>query len=205
MPGRLRRPLVAATTALLLTPWLAGCSGGSDDSASEPASSTSPSASSTTPSTEASPSPTRSPKPKPPKAPPAKDTPAGREAFARFVIDSWVYALSTNDASVLLDLSPKAGPCEGCPDLRDELRKRKKQGWYVDLPGVRVVKLPPPVSLSSEPGVFVATATINVPRSTSYFKDGEVRNVNEAHKGADFEVRMRLDGKRYALLAYRVS
>lgn len=204
MPGRLRRPVVA-TTALLLTPWLAGCSGGSDDAASAPASSASPSPTTSSASAEPtpSPSPSRTPKPKPPEPPPAEDTPAGREAFARFVIDSWGYALSTNDASALLDLSPQSGPCEGCPELRDELQKRKKQGWYVDFPGAEVVKLQ--VTPGAQPGVQVARATIDVPRSTSYFKDGEVRNVNEAHKGADFEVQMRLDGKRYALLAYRVS
>jgi hypothetical protein len=205
MPGRLRRPIVAATTALLLTPWLAGCSGGSDDAASDPAPSASPTESSTpsSPAASPTPSPSRSPRPEPPKPPPAKDTVAGREAFARFVIDSWGYALSTNDANALLDLSAQSGPCEGCPELRDELQKRKKQGWYVDFPGADIVTLQ--VTPGDQPGVQVARATIDVPRSTSYFEDGEVRNINEAHKGAAFEVQMRLDGKRYALLAYRVG
>jgi len=202
MPGRLRRRSAAATTALLLAPWLAGCSGGSDGSASPEASSSS-TPTETQSSATPSPSPTRTRKPKPPEPPPANDTAAGRAAFARFVIDSWSYALSNNDASALLDLSPASGPCEGCPELADELQTRKKQGWYVDFPGATIKSLK--ITPGGQPGVQVAEATIDVPRSTSYFKDGEVRNENEAHKGATFEVQMRLDGKHYVLLAYRVA
>ena len=101
------------------------------------------------------------------------------------------------------DLSPKSGPCEGCPELETELKKRKKQGWYVDFPGAKVVKIK--VGPGQEPDAHVATATIIVPASTSYFKNGEVRNENAAHKGATFEVQMRLDGKQYVLLAFRVG
>jgi hypothetical protein len=209
MPGPLARRCAVATTALLLAGALGACSGDSSEpSSSEPSSSESESSGSATPSessTTPSPSPTAetTPEPKLPKAPPSKDTKAGREAFAEFVVERWSYALGTNDASALTDLSPKSGPCQGCKELEAELKKRKKQGWYVDFPGARVTKVD--VVPGEEPGVQVATATINVPASESYFEDGELRNENKARKGAKFEVRMRLDGKRFVLLAFRVT
>jgi hypothetical protein len=202
MPGPLRRHLVGTTTALLLAASLAGCSDDPTDSADpEPSETTASSSPSVTPSS--SPSPVAAPDPKLPKPPPAKDTEAGQEAFAEFVIDRWSYALQTNDATALSDLSPKSGPCGGCPELDAELKKRKKEGWYVDFPGAKIVKLK--VAPGTEPETHLATATINVPASKSYFEDGELRNENAAHKGATFEVQMRLDGKSYALLAFRVS
>ena len=208
MPGRLRRRCAVATTALLLAASVAACSDGSSEDAAEDSAQSTPSASTSDVTPSGSPSPTSSPtpvEPRKPKAPPAKDTVAGRQAFAEFVIETWSYSLATNDETALTDLSPKSGPCQGCAEFSTELHVRNKQGWYVDFPGVRIVKLPPPVSLSSEPGVYVATATMNVARSTSYFDDGSVRNENDGRRGATFEVRMRLDGKRYSLLAFRVS
>lgn len=196
----LRRRSAAATAVLLLAVSTTGCSGDSDEPDSGPTSSESASESSTSPSP--SPSSTRTAKPKLPKAPPAKATDVGRKAFAEFVIDRWGYALRTNDASALTDLSPKAAPCQGCVDLQRELAKRRKQGWYVDFPGAKVVKVD--LAAGDLPGVQVATARINVPASESYFEDGELRNENDARKGAAFEVRMRLNGKRYVLLAFRV-
>jgi hypothetical protein len=202
MPGLLRRrrfAATAATTVLLLAGTLAACS----DEPEEPEASDPSPSSSSTPSPSPSSTPTTRPKPDLPEPPPAKDTDAGREAFAEFVVARWGYALATNDATALTDLSPKSGPCGGCPELEAELKKRKKEGWYVDFPGAKVVKLE--VTPGDDPESYVAVATINVPASTSYFKDGEVRNENEAHKGSSFEVRMRLDGKSYVLLAFRVS
>ncbi len=199
MPAPRPRRGLFATTALVLALGVSGCSGDSDDpSASDP--SPSESASSTTPS--ATPTTSATPEPKLPKPPAAKDTQAGRQAFAEFVIERWGYALLTNDAGAVTDLSPKAAPCQGCPELEAELAKRKKQRWYVDFPGAKVRKVT--VAPGDLPGVQVATATIDVPASESYFKDGELRNENEARKGATFEVRMRLDGKRFVLLAFRV-
>ena len=201
MPGLPRR--CVAATALLLAASVAGCSGGSPEpSAAEPTPTESASASDSA-SPAPSPSVTPTPEPELPKAPVAKATPAGREAFAEFVVERWGYALRTNDASALTELSPKAAPCRGCAALATELKKREKQGWYVDFPGAKVVKVD--VAPGEEPGVQVATAKIDVPASQSLFEDGEVRNENDARKGAAFEVRMRLDGKRYVLLAFRVS
>lgn len=203
MPGHLRRRFVAATAALLVAASVGGCSGDADEAQ---ASDTTPSASATG-STSPSPSPTDSasvaPEPRLPRRPAALSFAAGREAFAEFVIARWGYALQTNDATALTDLSPTSAPCEGCAELRAELRTRKQDGWYVDFPGAKIVELQ--VEPGELPGVQVANATINVPASESYFDDGELRNENAAHKGASFEVRMRLDGNHYVLLAFRVG
>jgi hypothetical protein len=204
MPGPLARRCAVASTALLLAASLGACSDDSSDSSTdEPTSSESatPSETSTTPTP--SPSTDTTPEPELSEAPPAKDTKAGRLAFAEFVVERWGYALRTNDASALGDLSPRSGLCQGCKELEAELKKRTKQGWYVDFPGARVAKVA--VAPGEEAGVQVATATINVPMSQSYFEDGSLRNENEARKGAEFEVRMRLDGKRFVLLAFRVG
>lgn len=204
MSAHLRRRCAAATTALLLATAVAGCSEDQQDSSAEPTSTASSPSSGAgfSPSSPAAPA-TPAAEPEPPKRPETKDTQAGRRAFAGFVVDRWGYALRTNDAAALTDLSPGSGLCQGCAELRSELRKRKKQGWYVDFPGARVVKVD--VVEGDAPGVHVGTARINIPASRSYFDDGELRNENERRKGARFEVRMRLDGKRYSLLAFRVS
>jgi hypothetical protein len=203
-PRRVR--VTTAATLALLVSGLAGCSGDSETDVAEETTSPSPTASSE-PSVSTSPSATPTPPdPKLPREPAAKDTEAGRQAYAEFVVDRWSYALATNDASAVTDLSPEGALCQGCPELRAELRTRVKEGWYVDFPGAEVdekIRLAP--APEGEPGVTVATATIDIPASTSYFEDGEVRNENKARKGATFEVRMRLDGKRYSLLAFSVS
>jgi hypothetical protein len=206
MPGPLRRHCVGVLTALLLAATLASCSSDADDAEEADGSSATPSpTASSTPSS--SPTPTTRPEPKLPKAPPAKDDEAGQKAFAEFVIDRWGYALATNDASAMTELSPPSGPCGGCPELEAELKKRKKQGWYVDFPGAKITELTvgPSAQPELQPEMRVATASINVPASKSYFKNGELRNENDAHKGATFEVQMRLDGKHYVLLAFRVG
>lgn len=203
MPGITRRRWAAALTALLLAAPVAGCSeDDAEPSASEPSSSESASG-----SDGASESPSATPaataEPKPPKAPAAKNSQAGRRAFAEFVVERWGYALRTNDAGAVTGLSPKSAPCKGCAELQKELKTRRKQGWYVDFPGAKVVKVD--VAPGEIQGVHVAKAKINVPASESFFDDGEFRNENKARKGATFEVRMRRDGKRYVLLAFRVA
>jgi Family of unknown function (DUF6318) len=206
MPGLLAHRYAVAPTALLLAfslAWLTGCSDDTaEPSSSDPTSSASGSATSPSPSPSAT-EPSRPPEPELPKAPAAKNTDAGRKAFAEFVVARWGYALRTNEAAALSDLSPRSAPCGGCVKLAAELRKREKEGWYVDFPGAKVTKVE--VVPGELPGVHVATARIDVPASQSYFEDGELRNENEARKGATFEVRMRLDGKRFVLLAFRVG
>jgi hypothetical protein len=204
MPALRPRRGVLASTVLALAVAMSGCSDGSEEpsAAASSSGSASPSESGSSATPSASPTPSEPPAPKLPKAPAAKDTDAGRTAFAEFVIERWGYALLTNDATAVTELSPKDAPCQGCAELAAELKKRTKQGWYVDFPGARVAKVD--VVPGEEPEVQVATATIDVPASQSYFEDGELRNENDARKGATFEVRMRLDGKRFVLLAFRV-
>jgi hypothetical protein len=62
------------------------------------------------------------------------------------------------------------------------------------------------VALTSQgPGQTYARATVDIPRSTSYFRDGSFRNSSAAHRGATFEVLMRSTGRSYHLLAFTVS
>ncbi len=204
MLGVRTAPALLAAAGLLV---LSACSGGSDEpDAADPSASSSPTGSA---------SPSESPDgtdggdqeevaPDPPKAPPARGTAASREDFARFVIESWSYALSTNDASAVTSLSPKGKPCVGCQDLVEELGQRKKEGWFVDFPGVAVDKVEL-TSLSSDKGAWAATAKVDIPASRSYFDDGTYRNDNDAHANTDFVVIMKLVGKQYVLLSYQVG
>lgn len=147
--------------------------------------------------------PTESGPPRPPKQPRATDTAAGRRAFAEFVVAAWGHALRTNDAGPVTGLSPAGQPCQGCKELAAELRKRKKQGWYVDFPGAEVRRVV--LGGAGAPATYLARATVDIPRSISYFDDGTFRNDNDAHRGATFEVRMRFDKKRWSLLAFRLT
>ena len=160
----------------------------------------------TTPSaspTSATPTPTPSsgPAPQVPSAP--KDTAKARAAFARYVVAAWGYALRTNDAGVVTDLSAKKNPCKGCKDFQSELALRKKQHWYVDFPGAEVRK----VAVHKQGGArtYLAHAVVDIPSSRSYFDDGSFRNVNNAHPRAPFDVVMAYTNGKYSLLEFRVS
>lgn len=127
----------ASAVLFLLTALSAsGCGGGSAGSGTSSSPAPSPSAPATTEAAE--PEPAR--RPQSPELPDTLNTQAGRKAFAVHVADVWGYALRTNDARQLLELSPKNEPCTGCQQLRSELRRRDKSGWYVDFPGVSVKK-----------------------------------------------------------------
>jgi hypothetical protein len=202
-PRRRRHPVAVAAAALLLVGVPAGCGG--DEPAEDADASENPSA---------TPSPDDQPAAEPaaeqaeveggaPEKPRRlRDDQGSRRAFARHVVDSWTYALRTNQAAAVVRLGPKARPCQGCAELRTELRKRDRQGWYVDLPDVRVRSIT--VRPGEEPRTFVARARVDIPESTSYFEDGSFRNDNRARRNADFEVRMRLERNDYTLLAFRL-
>lgn len=190
--------IVGKVGGLALVLVLSACGGGGEDSEDAQES---PSA---TPS--ATPSPTETAEVEEvvaPERPASKDTAKGRKAFARFVIDTWGYALAENDPEPVLSLSPgKKQLCKGCPELRKELTKRRKQGWYVDFPGAKVqgMKLGP----GPEDGQVLATARVVIPPSRSYFDDGSFRNDNDRHRGT-FEVLMRREGKKFVLLGFRLA
>ncbi|QIK66942.1 hypothetical protein G7072_11840 [Nocardioides sp. HDW12B] len=138
-----------------------------------------------------------------PKAPKARNTPDGRKAFTEFVIERWGYALTTNDATAMSDLSARGSTCQGCKELAQELAQRRKEGWNVDFPGAAVDRIT--VKPAGAPATFEATAVIDIPASRSYFEDGTYRNENEAFENAEFVVTMKLTKTRYTLASFRVA
>ena len=195
-------PLAALLLAVALSPALAACSGDSSKAAGTPSQTPS---TSTSPSASVSPSPTETPTPQEPTRPAFAPGDKGQKAFAEYVVASWGYALSTNDATAVTGLSPsKKEQCRGCKELAAELRKRDNEGWHVAFPGASVRK----TTLKREDDRILATTVADLPASESYFDDGTFRNDNEAHRGAKFLIDLRIDGQgkkqRYALLAFSV-
>jgi hypothetical protein len=204
-PAGARRAAGVLVLAVVLS--LTACSDAADDepsggSGSSGSASGSPTSSPTPSASDASAADATAPRK--PTMPKAADTTASRKAFARFVMDRWSYALSTNDAAAVTSLSAAGKPCVGCADLTKELATRKKQGWFVDFPGLTVDRVEVR-SLSGAKGVWAATARVDIPASRSYFEDGSFRNDNEAHPNTPFTVEMRLAGKRYVLVSYEVG
>jgi hypothetical protein len=209
MPATSRR-LRPRLTGVLLAPALlaAGLSGCSDDS-SEPAGKPSETPTVSASSSASPPSPTTSPSATAPSEPERPTKPAfapgdkGQKAFAEYVVASWGYALTTNDATALTGLSPsRKEQCRGCKELATELRGRAKEGWHVEFPGTTVKR----TTLAREGERILATTVADIPASQSYFEDGTFRNDNEAHAGAKFLVDLRIDGegrkRHYVLLAF---
>ena len=122
-------------------------------------------------------------------------------AFAHHVVATWSYALSSNDAQPLLDLSPAKRPCAGCAALGDELKSRRADGWHVDLPGVDIGS----TKLSGVRAEPVATMKISIPESASYRDDGSYRNTSPAHPDGTFTVEMRFVKGAFRLLSFSVT
>lgn len=139
------------------------------------------------------------PMPEPPRSGPG---PKGQRAFAQHVIASWAWALQANDAEplVLVSRSPQR-LCTGCRDLVRELRKRDRQGWYVDLPAVSVQR----TRLRRDGDEVVATSRVDIPESDTYFYDGTFRSTNRAHDDAAFTVRMRKSRDGYVLVSFTLA
>jgi hypothetical protein len=176
-----------------------GCSGGSDASDKKSASPSHSASSSPSPSSTSSSQ--TSKRESPPVEPKAKPGKAGQMAFARYVMQLWGYGLRNNDAKPLVALSPKKKPCRGCKDYAKSLQQRRKRGWAVDFPGVTVHKL---TTAKVENGTYVK-ATVDIPESDTYNRDGSFRNTNAAHNGAAFEMLVHYDKLGYQLLAFTVS
>jgi hypothetical protein len=175
---------------------MTGCSGGSDD---HKASSSSSSTTSPTPArTSATPKPSPEQAPVAPKATRGK---AGQEVFARYVMRLWGYGLRNNDPKPLVSLSPPKKPCRGCKDYARSLQQRRKHGWAVDFPGVSVHK----VTTKRIGDNAYVKAIVDVPASDTYNRDGSFRNTNAAHNGAEFQMLVHFQKKRYQLLAFTVS
>jgi hypothetical protein len=137
-----------------------------------------------------------------PDPPRPRPGPEGQRAFAQHVIASWAWALQANDAEPLVVASrSRKRPCTGCGDLARELRKRDRQGWYVDLPAVSVER----TRLRRDGDEVVATSRVGIPESDTYFYDGTFRSTNPAHDDATFTVRMRRTQDRYVLMSFTVA
>lgn len=195
----LKTPVAVLLTALLVS----ACTGGeaapaADEEPTSTASEQPTSPASSTPAAETGP-----PDPGPvPEAPRPRRGPEGQRAFARHVVASWAWSLQANDAAPLLEAGrSKARPCEGCTDLRAELRARDDEGWYVELPPLGVGR----TRLAPDGDAVVATTRVDIPESETYFYDGSFRSTNPAHDEAVFEVRMRRAADRYVLLSFTVS
>ena len=194
--------LLAVVLAASSAGSLAGCSEGSPKAAATPSQTPTPSR---TPSTSATPSPSPTPSPEAPTRPAFAPGDKGRRAFASYVVASWGYALATNDATAVTDLSPsRKEQCRGCKELRAELQRRAKEGWHVAFPGAKVRR----TQLDTRDDRILATTTADIPASQSYFDDGTFRNDNEAHRGAKFLIDLGIAGegrkRRYVLLAFSV-
>ena len=195
-------PVTGAALLLgLLAAGLAGCDGSSKEPAATPSQTPTSAASSASPSESSSP--TSSPTPERPSKPAFAPGDKGQKAFAEYVVASWGYALSTNDATAVTGLSPsKKEQCRGCADLTAELRKRTKEGWHVVFPGAEVKK----TTLGRDGERILATTVADIPASQSFFDDGSFRNDNAAHPGATFLIDLRIDGaakkRHYVLLGF---
>lgn len=187
-----------AVTCVTLGLLLSGCSASSDGDPAG-AGSASPVTSSPTPApTSASPATSgEQTRPKVPPPPRGKDNRRGREDFAAYVLQAWIYALNTNDPGPLLSVSGKK-PCSGCAELQRELRKRERQGWHVALEGVRVAG----TRLTSPQGTTLARMRVSIPESETYFEDGRLRGTNPGHRRSTFEVEMRHTGKGFRLVSF---
>ncbi len=193
LPGLVLVPAVVAAT-------LTACS---DDAAAPAAEASRAPTTSAAPSASTSASPTAAPSPRRPARPGFAPGDKGQKAFAAFVVDSWGYALSTNDATAVTRLSPsKKEKCRGCKELAAELRTRDKEGWHVEFPGATVRR----TTLERDGERILATTTADIPASRSFFDDGTYRNDNEAHRGAKFLLDLRIDGegkkRHWVLLAF---
>jgi hypothetical protein len=132
-----------------------------------------------------------------PAPPRPTDDRAGRVAFARYVLQGWVYALNTNEPQPLLDVSG-GEPCDGCAELADELAERAEEGWYVALADVRVSG----AEVTSEDGLTRVVLSVAIPESDTFHRDGTFRSTNPAHPRSSFEVAMTHDGQRFRLLSF---
>lgn len=132
-----------------------------------------------------------------PAPPPVTDDRPGRAAFARYVLEAWIYALNNNDPRPMLEVSGRDG-CAGCAQLARELEKRDEQGWYVVLQGVRVSS----TKVTGEGPAYRAVMSVDIPESATYHDDGSFRALSPAHPGRTFEVEMTLVGKRFRLESF---
>lgn len=179
--------------------------GGDDKPKADPSSSPTPTSTPTS-----TPTPTQSPTATPSGTAPAVTVPTlpeatkgkeGQQAFAQYVVDAWVYSISTNDPQLLFDLGAKKDPCKGCPELRAELDQRVEEGWSVAPFEVEVYK----IRVTPADDSITASVTFDIPETQSFFDDGTLRNTSKPHDDATFTIAMRLVKKQYQLLGFTIN
>lgn len=190
------RAITAACLALALL--LSACSGGADETAADPPTS-SPAPPVSDKPADPSPDPDASSAapvevPEPPRG---RNDRGGRREFGEYVLQAWIHALNTNDPQALLDAGG-GRPCQGCAPLARELHRRDRQGWHVVLDGVRVSR----VSDTGDGRRGVVTMRVTIPESHSYHDDGSYRSTSPAHQRSTFEVEMRHTGRRFELVSF---
>jgi hypothetical protein len=131
--------------------------------------------------------------------------PDGQEAFARYVVESWAFSLTTNDATPITDLSTGKKPCQGCGALTEELAKRDREEWSVYPFEVTIDR----VKLIQSALGTTARVTFDVPETRSFFDDGSLRNATPAASDAVFTVSLRVEGekakRRYRLIGFTID
>lgn len=185
-------------TALLVALVLAGCTGGATPTGAPASGTSGPSSSGTSDAATPDQAATTGTAgvPTPPSGP---DTPAGRRAFARYVLQAWVYALGSNDAGPLVSAG-RRGRCGGCAALERELSRRADRGWSVALPAVAVR------GSSQRRGGRTTSVTLDVdiPAGSTRFDDGRFRSSTPAHPGTRFVVEVARTPERFVLVSYGV-
>lgn len=129
---------------------------------------------------------------------------AGRAAFAEHVVETWAYAIATNDPEPLLALAPRTQPCEGCRPFARELDQRSDQGWFVALDRVLVTDVDAPRRAAPRSAVR-ATVTLDIPATYALNDDRTFRSTNPSHEDATFEVEMAWQRGGFVLLAYSLT
>lgn len=186
----------SAASGVVLAALLTGCSGSADEESGATSARPSAESSSPAPASTTTAPPRQADVPEPPAA---TDDRKGRVAFARYVLQAWIYALNTNDPQPLLDLGGDR-PCTGCRQLAAELEKRAQEGWFVALQDVRVSG----VEVTTERSRTRAQLSAAIPESSTLHDDGTFRSSNPAHPRSTFEVTMERAGPRFRLVGFAV-
>lgn len=195
------RPAQGLGISLAFALALAACSDGDPEAEPEP-----------TPTASSTPTPTPTPSEtltqpvvEAPEPPSFVAGPAGQEAFARYVVESWAYSLITNDATPVTELGAGKKPCRGCAELTEELAEREREGWSVYPFEITIDR----VKLIQSALGTTARVTFDVPETRSFFEDGTLRNATPATSDAVFTVSVRVEGEKakrvYRLIGFTID
>ena len=199
----------AAAAVALLSSAVAGCSGAEEQPEAEASSSGSADASSSPSPSESSESSgssegsdeqaeetsteetTAQDEVEPPEEPTGlKNNPKDRAEFTGYIVDSWIYAFISNDPKPLISSSVKGG-CDGCGNLRKEMKKRTEEGYFVELVGVGVGKTTEPKKQPPDGKVTITKTSLALPESRILNEDGTLRALSPAHPDTTFTAKVK--------------